>query len=170
MRVFLKIVSIAVLLFLPLGVRAVPAKPTVPYRLVLSVGKIGLPELTVTLVNLGPAAVKFFDTDNPSLVVEYKAAGSPSSPTGWQRLKSNAELCRKPGKSADTDFHDVLITVAPKQKYSTSLWLSSFPAAVDGYYRITAEAGIPVAGKLTLRSNSLIIRRTAGGFVAVSPV
>ena len=137
----------------------------------LALGSEELPELTVTLVNSGPSAVKFFlDSQNPSLVVEYKAAGSPFSPTGWQRLKSNAELSRKPGEPGDTETYNVLITVAPKQEYGTFLWLSSFPVVADGYYRITAEAGIPDAGKLILRSNSLVVRRTAGGFTAVSPV
>ena len=80
--VYLKIVSIAVLLslVLPFAAHAGPAKaaaplkPAVPSRLALSVGKTGLPELTVTLVNAGPSPIGFFlNSHNPSLVVEYKA-------------------------------------------------------------------------------------------------
>ena len=175
MSAFLKIVSSAALLLFvpPFAAHAAPAKLAVPSklasscRLVLSLGMTGLPGLTVTLVNASPSAVKFFlNSHNPSLVVEHKAAGSPFSPTGWQRLKSNAELRRKPGDPGDTETFDILITVAPKQEYSRPLRLDNFPVAADSYYRITAEVDLPDAGKLTLRSNSIIIRRTASGFTA----
>ena len=137
----------------------------------LAVGKTGFPELTVTLENAGRHPVQFFiNSHNPCLVVEYKAAGSPFSPTGWQRLKSNAELRRKPGEPGDTETFDILITVAPRKEYSRPLRLNGFPVAADGYYRLTAETGIPDAGKLTLHSNSIVVRRTASGFAAVSPV
>lgn len=171
------------------------APSATPYSLSLSLGQgwnltsTGLPKTTVTFKNSSPHTVAFFLTSAFShFTVEYKVVkDEAASRTGWQMLRpihqtspSNAS----PGKpaAADTETFDILFRFAPKQENKTEYEVSDFPMSAAGLYRITAFTKVPNVSELDgpaslptvvrtftldIHSNSIIIRRTATGFVEV---
>ncbi len=199
MNAFLKIVSTALLLLLPLAACAAPAKPAAAYSLKLSLGKdwntsyTHLPVLTETFINSGPYTLMFAEPVSfPQFVVEYKPiTGDPKAEAGWQGLSSlEPPPARKHGRVVDGATWTLIARISPLTNggpapYGNKYDLVGFPMAADGFHRITAVAKIPEARELTgsanaltearrsdlnLCSNSIIIRRTASGFTVISPV
>lgn len=171
----------------------VPVQSVMHYGLSLSLGEnwnitsTGLPRTTVTFVNLSSHTVAFFLTSALShFTVEYKAVkGDVTSSTGWQMLRSNHQLSpdiASPGSPAATETFNILFKLAPKEKDKTEYSLDEFPMSAAGLYRITAFTKVPKVSELDgpvssptvirtftldLRSNSIIVRRTATGFAEV---
>ncbi len=155
----------------------------------------GFPKVTVTFVNPGPYTLTFvLPSPYPGFTIEYKAAtADPASNTGWQKLESGLEPpppVRKHGKVVETENHVIIAKVEPQKKdgppaIGNEYDLVGHPMAAEGFYRITAVTKILSADELvgpadaqtevrrfdlTLHSNSIVVRRTASGFTAVSPV
>lgn len=167
-----------------------------PYSITLSLGEnwnitsTGLPKATVTFVNLGSHTLAIFLTSTLSnFTVEYKVTkDSATSSTAWQTLRPNHQLSfniASPGKSTDTATRNILLNLVPKQEYKYVYALDDFPMSKVGLYRITAFTKIPNVSELDgpaslstvvrtftldLRSNSIIVRRTATGFAEVPAV
>lgn len=170
-----------------------PTQSVTPYSLSLSLGKgwnitsTGLPKTTVTFANSSSHTLAFFLTSALShFTVEYKATKDDvTSSTGWQMLRSSRQPSpdtAAPGNPADTETFDILMKFAPKQEDKTKYEVSGFPMSEAGLYRITAFTKISKASELDgpessptvvrtfileLRSSSVIVRRTASGFVKV---
>lgn len=152
----------------------------------------GLPKTVLTFSNLSPHTLELsLEVPFSSFEVEYKDTAKPN--TKWKMLKSDSHP--QPNTSAPagpaaprlapSQTYSVISRIPPRSHGDTEYGLVGFSMAAQGYYRITATVNIPnvaeLDGPLTsptvvrtfvlnLRSNSIVIRRTSTGFVAVDAV
>ena len=172
---------------------AILAEPTTPYKLKLSLednwnfNPMGSPRVTVTLASSSHHTLAFFLTSALSnLTVEYQPAKDNTvNNTSWRMLKSSREVpsdTASPHQRPSSLAFNILMKLSPGQEDKTDYDLGEFPMSPEGFYRITAFTKLsnvseqdgpessPVlvrSFELNLRSNSIVVRRTATGFAQV---